>query len=201
MTGIVGVKTPQGVFIGGDSATTNDSGLQTILAGGKVFFIGEEKNRMLLGCTTSCRMMQLLHYELQLPAYEDGMDVETYLVTKFVNAARTCLKDGGFAQKEDEKESGGNFLIGYRGRLFEVQNDYQVSEPTNGYEAVGSGAKFALGSLYATPHLPPEQRIELALQAATYHNAYVRPPFLIHCLRSEQEPAEVLTRRTENIIA
>lgn len=191
MTCIVGITTPSGVYIGGDSASTNDSGLQTILAGRKVFFLGEEENRMLLGCTTSCRMMQLLHYELQLPAYEEGLEVEEYLVTKFVNAVRTCLKGGGFAQKEDEKESGGNFLIGYRGRLFEVQDDYQVSEPTNGYEAVGSGAKFALGSLYATPQLLPEQRIELALQAATYHNAYVRPPYLIHYLSPERVAAEV----------
>ena len=193
MTCIVGVKTEQGVFIGGDSANTNDSGLQTILASRKVFFIGEARNRMLLGCTTSCRMMQLLHYELQVPLYEEGMEVEEYLVTRFVNAVRTCLRDGGFAQKADEKESGGNFLVGFRGRLFEVQDDYQVSEPVNSYEAVGSGAKFALGSLYATPQLMPEERIELALQAATYHNAYVRPPYLIHCLSQEQEPVEVLS--------
>lgn len=186
MTCIVGLKTTEGVYIGGDSASTNDSGLQTILASGKVFFIGEGGNRMLLGCTTSCRMMQLLHYELQLPSYEDGMDVEGYMVTQFVNAVRDCFKSGGFAKKEDEREEGGNFLIGYRGRLFEIQDDYQISEPTNDYEAVGSGAKFALGSLYATPHLPPEQRIEVALQAATYHNAYVRPPYLIHCLSLEK---------------
>jgi ATP-dependent protease HslVU (ClpYQ) peptidase subunit len=193
MTCVVGVRTLQGVYIGGDSASTNDSGLQTILATSKVFYIGEESNRMLLGCTTSCRMMQLLHYELQLPAYEAGMDVEAYMVTRFVNAVRDCLKTGGFAQKEDEKESGGNFLIGYRGRLFEVQDDYQVSEPTNGYEAVGSGAKFALGSLYATPQLLPEERIERALQAATYHNAYVKPPYIIHCLSQEKEPVGVLS--------
>lgn len=193
MTCIVGVKTPGGVYIGGDSASTNDAGLQTILASGKVFFIGNEENRMLLGCTTSCRMMQLLHYELQLPAYEDGMDIEEYLVTKFVNAVRDCLKAGGFAKKEDEKEEGGNFLIAFAGRLFEMQDDYQISEPMNGYEAVGSGAKFALGSLYATPHLMPEERIELALKAATYHNAYVRPPYLIHCLSQEQEQMGVLS--------
>lgn len=193
MTCIVGMKTDSGVYIGGDSANTSDSGLQTILAGRKVFFIGGEKNRMLLGCTTSCRMMQLLHYELQLPPYEEGMDVEEYLVTKFVNAVRDCLNAGGFAKKEENREEGGNFLIGYQGRLFEVQDDYQVSEPVNGYEAVGSGAKFALGALYATPHLPPEERIELALQAATYHNAYVRPPYLIRCLSLEQERAEVLS--------
>jgi ATP-dependent protease HslVU (ClpYQ) peptidase subunit len=188
MTCIVGVKTSQGIFIGGDSASTNDSGLQTILASHKVFFIGEEGNRMLLGCTTSCRMMQLLHYELQLPPYEDGIDVEEYLVTVFINAVRDCLKTGGFAKKEDDKEEGGNFLVGFQDRLFEVQDDYQVSEPINGYEAVGSGAQCALGALYVTPHLPPEQRIEQALQAAAYHNAYVRPPFLIHCLSLEEAP-------------
>ncbi len=191
MTAIVGVKTPHGVYIGGDSATTNDSGLQTILASSKVFAVSNRETRMLLGCTTSCRMMQLLHYELQIPAYEDGMDVEQYLVTKFVNAVRDCLKSGGFAKKEDEREEGGNFLIGFAGRLFEMQSDYQISEPTNGYEAVGSGAKFALGALYVTSHLAPEQRIEQALQAAAYHNVYVRPPYVIHYLSLESKQMEV----------
>jgi ATP-dependent protease HslVU (ClpYQ) peptidase subunit len=134
-------------------------------------------------------MMQLLHYELQVPPYEDGMDVEEYLVTRLVNAVRDCLKAGGYAKKEDEREEGGNFLIGYRSRLFEMVDDYHVSEPVNGYEAVGSGAKYALGSLYATPHLPPEQRVALALEAAAYHNAYVRPPY--HCLCPQGKTVEV----------
>jgi len=186
MTCIVGLKTPQGVYIGGDSASTNDSGLQTILASSKVFSVSNQDTKVLLGCTTSCRMMQLLQYELHLPSYENG-DVVEYLVTKFVNAVRETLKDGGFAQKENEKEEGGNFLVGFQGRLFEIQSDYQVSEPVNGYEAVGSGAKFALGALYVTPHLPPEIRIEEALKAATYHNAYVKPPYLLQCLRKEYQ--------------
>jgi ATP-dependent protease HslVU (ClpYQ) peptidase subunit len=78
-------------------------------------------------------------------------------------------------------------LIGFADRLFEMQSDYQISEPTNGYEAVGSGAKFALGALFVTPHLAPEMRIEQALQAATCHNAYVRPPYVIQRLA---HPAE-----------
>lgn len=191
MTCIVGIKTPEGVYIGGDSAITSDSGLQTIIAGRKVFFI--EEGQILLGCTTSCRMQQLLQYELLLPAYEDSMDVEKYLVTKFVNAVRDCLKSGGFAQKEDERELGGRFLVGFRGRLFEMQDTYQINEPANGYDAVGSGGTIALGVLYATPHLQPEERIELALEAAGYHNSFVKPPFHILCLQPERVPAEVLS--------
>lgn len=182
MTCIVGIRTPEGVYIGGDSANTNDNGLQTILADGKVFFIRNQETQMLLGCTISCRLMQLLQYELHLPPYDSRVDVVEYMVTKFVNAVRLCLKEGGFAQTEDEKESGGNFLVGFQGRLFEIQCDYQVSEPTNGYEAIGSGGQFALGALYVTPHLSPEARIEGALHAATFHNAYVRPPFIIEKL-------------------
>lgn len=121
------------------------------------------------------------------------MEIEEYLVTTFINAVRDCLKSGGFAKKEDEQEEGGTFLVGFRGRLFEVQDDYQVTESVNGYAAVGSGARIALGSLYATPHLMPEQRIELALQAASQYDAYVRPPYLIQCLAPEREPAEVFS--------
>jgi hypothetical protein len=185
MTCVVGIKTSEGVYIGGDSAMTNDYGLQTILTSSKVFpVVNDQGTRILLGCTTSGRMMQLLQYELELPPYE-GEDVMAYLVVGLVNAVRDCLKAGGFATMEDGREEGGSFLIGFEGRLFEMQSDYQINEPTSGYEAIGVGAQLALGALYVTPNLPPEQRIENALLAASFHNAYVKPPYFISRLGLE----------------
>ncbi len=182
MTCIVGLVEQGEVYIGGDSAATGENGFQTLLTSYKVFCIGIQETRMLLGCTTSCRMMQLLHYALPLPLYKEGMDVEEYLVVHFIEAVRDCFQRGGFAEREDEREEGGNFLVGFQGRLFEVQSDYQVSEPVNGYGAVGCGAPCALGALYVTTHLPAEARVAEALKAAAYHNAYVKPPFVIEKL-------------------
>jgi len=49
---------------------------------------------------------------------------------------RECFKEGGFATKEDEKEIGGNFLVGIQGRLFCIESDYQVEEAIDNYTAV-----------------------------------------------------------------
>jgi hypothetical protein len=59
------------------------------------------------------------------------------MATRFINAVRTCLKDGGWTRKDSEQEQAGVFLVGINGRLFEARGDYQVGEPAGGYAAVG----------------------------------------------------------------
>jgi ATP-dependent protease HslVU (ClpYQ) peptidase subunit len=89
------------------------------------------------------------------------------------------LKKGGFAKKESEVETGGVFLVGYAGRLFKIEGDYQVAETSDGYFACGCGESYALGALYATKKLKPRDRIRIALQAAESHSSGVRAPFHI----------------------
>jgi len=103
-------------------------------------------------------------------------------VTEFVDAVRGCLKDGGWAQRSNDVETGGSFLVAHEGRLFSIQSDYQVGEAVRGYHAIGCGADYALGSLASTEHLPPEERVRKALECAELFNGGVRAPFTIQCL-------------------
>jgi hypothetical protein len=183
MTCIVGyVDQKRGcVFLGGDSAGTGETNQQVLFVDPKVFRVGD----FLFGCTGAVRMMQLLHYSLELPPCPETVDLERYLATDFITAIRTCFRDGGYAQKKDEQEHGGTFLVGVRGRLFCVEDNYQIWETQSVYHAVGNGDDLALGVLYALQQmeaLSPEQRIRLALEAAAFHNATVRPPFLLECI-------------------
>jgi hypothetical protein len=178
MSCVVGLVTSGGeVWIGGDSAATNSSAQQVIRADAKVFVRGE----YLFGCTSSYRMIQLLRYVLPLPAYDETVDLHEYFATAFIKAVRDCLKDGGYAREKAGREEGGIFLVGFRGRLFRIERDYQIEETLHGYNAAGSADDIALGALYATQHTDSgqEQRIRLALEAAAYHNSDVRPPFVI----------------------
>jgi ATP-dependent protease HslVU (ClpYQ) peptidase subunit len=189
MTCIVGIAHQGRVLIGGDSAATNGSRQQTLRVDPKVFCVGE----VIFGCTSSFRMMHLLHYSLEVPALP-GLDqaeaLEKYLVTDFIDAVRTCFSTGGYAKKKEEREKGGTFLVGIRGRLFCVDDDYQVEETIVGYNAVGSGGDLALGSLSTTQsmEMSPRKRLEIALQAAAYHNSDTRPPFLFVTTGVENEP-------------
>jgi ATP-dependent protease HslVU (ClpYQ) peptidase subunit len=177
VTCIVGVVENNKVYIGGDSAGVAGYSL-TIRKDKKVFRNGE----FLIGGTSSFRMIQLLHYAFEPPPYDENIDLEKYMATAFVDAIRECFKRGGYAQVESQQESGGHFLIGFRGRLFHVEADYQVGEALSSYDAVGCGADVALGCLYATPDMQSLKRIELALRAAEAHSAGVRAPFFIESL-------------------
>lgn len=192
MTCIVGLVDEGKVYMGGDSAGVNGGWDLVVRADPKVFHIGP----FVVGFTSSFRMGQLLRFALVPPVHPPEVDIYRYMTVDFINAVRDCLKTGGWAKKDGEKESGGVFLVGYRGRLFEIDSDYQVGEGLDGYMAVGSGDQVALGALYATQKLPPLVRIRLALEAAERWNAGVRGPFVIEVLEAEAEPAVPASAKT-----
>ena len=90
-----------------------------------------------------------------------------------------CLKNGGWASKKEESEQGGVFLVGYKGKLFRVDSDYQVGMSMDGFDAVGCGEDIAKGSMFSTKGKHPRKRVLMALQAAERFSAGVRGPFKI----------------------
>lgn len=173
MTCIIGLVDKGNVYIGGDSAGV--SGLSvSIRADEKVFFNGP----FLMGFTSSFRMGQLLRFKFDPPKQTASVDDYKYMVTDFMDAVRKCFCDNGFG-KTDE---GGTFLVGYKSKLYCVEADYQVGIQVKNYAAVGCGRDLALGSMYSTPTKKAEDRITLALTAASAFNAGVAPPYLIHKL-------------------
>ena len=173
MTCIVGIAKEGTVYVGADSAGVDEQWNLVLRADRKVFV----RDSMVFGFTSSFRMGQLLRYSLVVPESSATISLEDYMSTTFIDAVRSCLKLGGFAEKDKDAEKGGVFLIGYLGRLFCIQSDYQVAESLDGYYAIGYGANPALGALYATRDKEPEERIRIALEAAERFNVGVRGPF------------------------
>lgn len=182
MTCIVGIVDDGKVMLGGDSAGVAYMDL-TSRADAKVFANGD----FVFGFTSSFRMGQLLRYALAPPKRHPDKDVMAFMVGEFVDAVRACLKAGGFSKKDSEVETGGNFLVGYAGRLFNIGIDYQVAEAMCGYDACGCGDNIALGSLYTSAGMPAAERLKQALAAAEQHSAGVRGPFNF-VLSSEPTP-------------
>jgi hypothetical protein len=173
MTCIVGIAEAGKVYIGGDSAGVAGLDL-SVRADAKVFTNGE----FAFGFTSSFRMGQLIRYAFKPPKRHADQDVMEYMVTEFIGALRACLKDGGFATTKDGAEYAGAFLVGYQGRLFVVDCDYQVGEAAVGFDAVGCGAQVALGAMHVSAGKPARDRVTGALQAAEAFSAGVRGPFL-----------------------
>ncbi|MEZ0074205.1 hypothetical protein [Planotetraspora sp. GP83] len=175
MTAIAAIVQDGRVYMAGDSAGSCGWDIR-LRSDPKVFLNGP----YVFGFTSSYRMGQLLHYAFTPPEPPAEGDLHAFMVTNFVDAVRACLKEGGYARKESEQESGGTFLVGVSGRLFEIEDDYQVGESADGFAAVGGGAALALGALHATADLgmEPSERLQRALAAAERFNNGVRGPFV-----------------------
>lgn len=177
MTCIAGFIEGKKVWMGADSAGVGGYSL-TVRADHKIFKNGP----MLFGFTSSFRMGQLLRYALLVPDHDPRVPIEKYMATSFVNAVRESLKTNGFSKVVNGVEEGGTFLVGYKGRLFCIQDDYQVAEAADTFDAVGCGHDVAKGALYATRHLVGEERLRTALEAAERYSAGVRAPFIFESL-------------------
>lgn len=176
MTCIAGFIEDGKAWIGGDSAGV--AGLDLIVrADEKVF----RNDVYVMGFTTSFRMGQLLRYAFTPPAPPEVGCLERFMVTTFIDALRQCLIEGGFASKHSGQEEGGTFIVGYRDRLWTIDEDYQVGRSLDGIVAVGCGKQIALGALYATQgfSIQPKNRLSLALSTAERYSGGVRAPFTI----------------------
>lgn len=178
MTVIAGIAEQGRVILGGDSAGVAGYDL-TVRSDVKVFSSGA----YLFGFAGSFRAGQLLHWSFQPPEPpDDSTQLDAFMATTWVDALRSTLADGGAAFDYCGTESSSAaFLVGVRGRLLEIDSDFQVGEPADGYAAIGCGAGPAQGALNATAGLglTAENRISAALIAAERHSAGVRGPFTI----------------------
>ena len=178
MTCIVGYldKKNKRSFVGGDSAGV--AGLDiTIRKDVKVFKV----DNFVIGCTSSFRMIKLLRFSFNPPKIKKK-DVFEYMCTDFIDAVRECFKKGGFLQKYTEgDEKGGTFIVAYKDRLFEIDDDFQVAENLNGVSAVGCGKNYALGAIHPLQEKDedPEKIVLAALSAAEFYSGGVSSPFII----------------------
>lgn len=173
MTCIVGITHDGKVTIGADSAGVGGLDIQN-RRDVKVFRNGD----FVMGCTSSFRMIQLLQYKLIAPKRHPDMDVMNFMVATFVEEVRRVFREGGFTTKQSEVETGGTFLVGYAGRLFRVEQDFQVGERADGFDACGCGQSYALGAMANTEGMPVQDRLRIALETAAHFSAGVRGPFV-----------------------
>ncbi len=172
MTCIVGIAHEGKVILGADSAGVG--GLdKRIRRDRKVFKNGD----LIFGFTSSFRMGQLLQYELSPPPLVEGQEPYAYAVKALAPAIRATLRNGGWASTVNGREEGGVFLVGFRGRLFRIDSDFQVGEGAEAFEAVGCGENYAMGAMHALHGADPMTRLQAGLDAAAAFSAGVSGPF------------------------
>lgn len=180
MTCIVAAIEDGRIVMGADSAGSDGYTIRS-RKDPKIYEVG----LFMFGFTTSFRMGQLLGHAFVAPDRDPRMTTEKFMVTTFIDAVRACLKAGGYASQSNSVEAGGTFLVGYEGRIFRVDSDYQVGESLLPYEAVGCGAEHACAAMFATQEFADQGkctapwRVMTALKAAEEFSCGVRGPFLV----------------------
>lgn len=173
MTCIVGLSVDGQVYMGGDSAAVaNYERRASALP--KVF----RRGKMLIGYTSSFRMGQLLQHTIAIPEHTEFSGID-YMVCKFVEEVRKVFREYGYTKIEGNVESGGSFMVGLNGRLYCIEEDFQVQQYQDGVGAVGCGWSYALGAMMALTHLEPMERIQRSLEISAYFSAGVMAPFTV----------------------
>lgn len=180
MTCIVGLvdKKTKTVYIGGDSAGVGGLDIRS-RKDPKVFI----REPFIIGFTTSFRMGQLLmadeRFKIRIQKKTET-DYE-YMVSAFVPSIQDLFDKGGFLNEKEKEKTGGTFLVGYKGNLYCIEDDFQVAELFDNFNACGCGENYALGSLHTTRKtlLSSAERVYEALETAEYFSAGVRKPFNI----------------------
>lgn len=177
MTCIVGLITDSGLIFGADSLVTDDSGNKATLLDRKVFI----KNNILFGFCGTLRFGQLVKHRFSPPSLGKSKDIDAFVYQKFVPDLQKFFTDNGIIKIE---ENDFEFLIGIRKSIFSIGHDFSVVQTSLRYHAIGSGADFAAGVMYATKSLSSDtQRITLALEAASLHDKNVSKPFYFESLK------------------
>lgn len=174
MTCIVGHVRDGKVYIGGDSAGSDGQCIKS-RKDEKVFIKGD----MAFGFTSSFRMGQILRYSFVIPEHGPKKDNFEYLCSDFIDALIDCFTSKGYARIDNNEIEGGQFMLGYKGKLYFIDSDFHVAEASGDYDACGSGEPYALGAMMATDNPIPELAIIKALMVAEFYCPSVRGPFNI----------------------
>ena len=132
---------------------------------------------MVLGFAGTWAVIQQIMYNLEVPEYV-GQDLVGYMVRDVAPAIKD-LADLG----ETEPLS---VMVGFKGRLFEIDEQFSVTENFKNYSAIGSGANHAKASLYAQrdSSLSPTEKVTEALECAANFIINVKAPFTYHTIYS-----------------
>lgn len=157
----IGVDT-LGIYGGGDYKRRKDK---------KIFTKDDE---FLMSYTGSFRIGQSIKYNFEPPERNEDRTDHEYLCTDFMNSLREIILN--------EFEEEWALLVGYRGSLYTIQSDFQVTIPRDNFDAEGAGHKYALSAykvLFDNNKLGLEERIENALEYTSYFASVIKPPFNI----------------------
>ena len=176
MSCVVGLVDRKKVYLGSDGIATDIDGECRPINIPKIF----KRGSFIIGFTGSIRTGQII----QRSRYRIPTSIWGWpdLIRE-----QTTKKGAMVISDENGEVIGSNFIIGHKGKLYELLCDFQLNEVNGfGYTAIGAGSTPALGSLFTSENfdfLGPDERIRMALEAASEFSKSCGPPYTIKVLK------------------
>jgi len=107
----------------------------------------------------SYRMGQILNHNLKPRAFMENETVDQYVFDYLEKEFRTVFSDRGFLSKKEEVESikRNLFIFTIRDRMFVLQGDLAILEPSTIYTASGSGEFHLQASVHTQLKMNPKK--------------------------------------------
>lgn len=105
------------------------------------------------------------------------------------DGVRQQLSDTGCCQKttEGSDQTPTIFLIANKGKIIQINHDFQIAEYIENFAAIGAGEQYALAILYHTrSQKDPVKRIRKAIETASYFCAAVGVSTSIFVLENDK---------------
>ena len=190
MTLIIGLIGKKHNLMGCDSASASNGFIHTNKFS-KVF----TKGLFTIGYATSFRMGQLLEHHLpenidDFSSYQKApaiafLDAYDLMVRYFVPEIRSIFSEHGYTRIDNNVETGGCFLVICSGCLFVVQDDFSVLEPSDDFYCIGSGSKYADGTMLALKKSGDVTRVKKSLKIGGKFTPSVCGPYQIFNIQKE----------------
>lgn len=183
MTCICGMVRDGHVYMAGDLMGSNGF-TGKVYPDSKVFVNGE----FIIGYTSSFRMGQILEWNWQAPLREEGITDRQYMQLNVIESLRETFAAYGYGVKKGLEDIGGNFLIGYKGCLYEMQNNFSLLSIPD-YAAVGSGgyhAEAVLHLLYNQEEESPFDIMQVAIGTAAHFTQSVSEECTVYSSNTEE---------------
>lgn len=181
MTCVVGLIADNGhIVFGADSLVTDETGFKLSLPDKKIF----TKNNILFGFCGNLHFGQLVKHRFNPPSPGRNKDIEAFIHTKFLPELQKFFAENGIIKFVEDEEH--ELLIGIHKSIFAIGSDFSVVQSPTRFHAIGSGAQYALGSLFSTKSLQDEtKRLSIALEAASQFSMTVGKPFHFETLKPQ----------------
>lgn len=172
MTTIIGIQGDGFCIAAADSRISEVDGESNLIS--QIVALRDSNGKLgsngkyILGAAGDLRAINILHHAFKPPEPAPnvkGRKLDHFITVKFIPALRECFEVNGYASPENEHklhiaEHRSTVIAAIHGQIYIIDGDYSWLSDSNGLFAIGTGAQYALGVMYAL--LPGKGKLSIA---------------------------------------